>query len=130
LALALSSSDVTEALNQEPLHITGLKAGNYKLAIDGTPAGSWSDAQLAQGVNLAVLDTPMSKQAEEVRELTVKRINIHQDRWRVLQVPLHDMNISDLNGALTALDNIEEEVVQQQWAAAQPKPHTFQLSPE
>jgi hypothetical protein len=72
----------------------------------------------------------MSKQAEEVRELTVKRINIHQDRWRVLQVPLHDMNISDLNGALTALDNIEEEVVQQQWAAAQPKPHTFQLSPE
>lgn len=130
VALVLRSSDATEALNQEPLRITGLKAGNYKLAIDGASVGSWSDAQLAQGINLADLDTPMSKQANDVRELTVKRINIHQDRWRVLQVPLHDMNISDLNGALTALDNIEEEVVQQQWAAAQPKPHTFQLSPE
>lgn len=130
LALVLRSSDVTESLNQEPLRITGLKAGKYKLRIDGAPIGAWSDAQLAQGVNLAILDTPMSKQAEEVRGLTMKRINIHQDRWRVLQVPLHDMNIPDLNGALTALDNIEEEVAQQQWAAAQPKPHTFQLTPE
>ncbi len=130
LALALRSSDVTDTLNQEPLRVTGLKHGSYKLAIDGTPAGSWNDAQLAQGVNLAVLDTPMSKQSAQVRDLTVKHINIHEDRWRELQVALHDMNIPNLDGALAVLDSIEEEVVQRQWAAAQPKPHTFELTPE
>jgi lysophospholipase L1-like esterase len=129
LALAIHSSDVTEALNQEILTINGLASGSYKLTIDGETAGTWNQAELAHGVNLAVLDTPMSRQAMEVRDLTVKRIDVHQQRWRTLQVPLQNMNIEHLPETLKALDSVEAEVIRRQRAAAQPRPHAFQLKP-
>ncbi|MGA8030625.1 MAG: SGNH/GDSL hydrolase family protein [Bryobacteraceae bacterium] len=127
--LAIRSSDVTEALNREPLRITGLQPGNYKLTIDGELAGTWSAAELDRGVNLAVLKTPMSEQAMEVRALTVRHIDIHQFRWRTLQVPLQDSDLQHLNDALKALDAVEAEVVAHQRSAAQPRPHVFQLVP-
>lgn len=129
VALAIRSSNVTEALNQEPLHVRGLKSGRYKLTIDGETAGVWSDAELAAGVNLAVLDTPMSKQAMGVRDLTARHIEIHQFRWRVLQVPLGALEIHNLNESMKNLDAIEAEVVAKQRESAQPRPHVYQLSP-
>ncbi len=85
-------------------------------------------AELASGVNLAVLDTPMSRQAMDVRDLTVKRIDVHQQRWRALQVPLQNLDIEHLQEALKALDSVEAEVITRQRAAAQPRPHAFQLA--
>jgi lysophospholipase L1-like esterase len=128
LALAIGSSDVTEALNQEIVRINGLANGRYKLTIDGETAGTWSGTELARGVNLAVLDTPMSRQAMDVRDLTVKRIDVHQQRWRALQVPLQNLDIEHLPEALKTLDSVEAEVIIRQRAAAQPRPHTFQLA--
>jgi hypothetical protein len=128
LALAIHSSDVTEALNQQILRVNGLANGSYNLTIDGETAGTWNQAELAHGVNLAVLDTPMSRQAMEVRDLTVKRIDVHQQRWRTLQVPLQNLNIEHLPETLKALDSIEAEVITRQRAAAQPRPHAFQLT--
>ncbi|HMJ63015.1 MAG TPA: SGNH/GDSL hydrolase family protein, partial [Bryobacteraceae bacterium] len=128
LALAIRSSDVTEALNQEIVRVNGLASGRYKLTIDGETAGTWSETELAHGVNLAVLDTPMSSQAMEVRDLTVKRIDVHQQRWRALQVPLQDLDIAHLPDALKALDSVEAEVITRQRARAQPRPHAFQLA--
>lgn len=133
LALAIGSSDVTEALNQQIVRVTGLASGglasgSYKLTIDGETAGTWSATELARGVNLAALDTPMSRQAMEVRDLTVKRIDVHQQRWRVLQVPLQNLDIEHLPEALKALDSVEAEVITRQRAAAQPRPHTFELA--
>ena len=69
---------MTEALNEEPLKVTGLAVGRYKLTIDSDEVGTFSEAELAQGVNLAILDTPMSKQAMNVRDLTQKRLDVHQ----------------------------------------------------
>ncbi len=129
VALAIRSSNVTETLNQEPLRVRGLKSGRYKLTIDGEVAGVWSDAELAAGVNLAVLDTPMSKQAMGVRDLTARHIEIHQFRWRVLQVPLGALEIHNLNESMKNLDAIEAEVVAKQRESAQPRPHVYQLSP-
>jgi len=128
LALAISSSDVTEALNQQILRVNGLASGSYKLTIDGKTAGTWSGTELANGVNLAVLDTPMSSQAMEVRDLTVKRIDVHQQRWRALQIPLQNLDIAHLPDALKTLDSVEAEVITRQRAAAQPRPHAFQLA--
>jgi len=128
LALAIGSSDVTEALNQQIVRVNGLVNGNYKLAIDGETAGTWSGTELARGINLAVLDTPMSRQAMDVRDLTVKRIDVHQQRWRALQVPLQNLDIEHLPEALKALDSVEAEVITRQRAAAQPRPHAFQLA--
>lgn len=128
LALAIRSSDVTQALNQQPLRVTGLKPGNYKLTIDGQPIGTWPDTELARGVNLAVLDTPMSKQAMEVRDWTVRHIDIHQFRWRTLQVPLQGAGITEAGQAIKDLDATEAQVVKKQHEAAQPKPHVYELT--
>jgi hypothetical protein len=127
LALAIHSSDVTDALNQQILRVDGLTSGRYILTIDGAPVGTWSSAELARGLNLAVLDTPMARQAMDVRDLTVKRIDIHQQRWRALQVPLKDLNMEHLAEALKVLDSVETELIAHQRAAAQPRPHDFQL---
>src|SRR5205823_8692264 len=71
VALAVKSSDFLQALDQETLKVTGLSAANFNLKIDGEEAGSFSREQLAEGINLATLPTPMAKQAAEVHKLTL-----------------------------------------------------------
>jgi lysophospholipase L1-like esterase len=128
LTLAIRSSDVTEALNQELLRITGLAPGKYSLSIDGQTIGAWSDAELSQGVNLALLATPMSRQAMEVRDLTVKHIDAHQARWRTVQVPDQNLDLEHFDDSLKALDALEAELIARQREAARPRPHVFQLT--
>jgi len=129
LALAIQSSDVTEALNQEPLVVTGLAPGRYKVTIDGETAGTWSAEELARGINLAVLDTPMARQAMEVRGLTSQHMDLHQIRWRTIQVPLQIFDSPYYYQALKSLDGLESEAVARQHAAAQPRPHVYQIVP-
>lgn len=126
--LAIRSSDVTESLNEEPLKVLGLTPGRYQLTIDGEPVGTYSEAELAQGVNLAILNTPMSKQAMTVRDLTQKRLDVHQQRWRTLQVPMSGLDLLHLDEAMKALDTLDVELTARQRQAAQPLPHKFQVS--
>jgi hypothetical protein len=127
IALALKSSDITEALNEQPLRVTGLAEGRYKLTIDGSAVGTWNGPELAQGVNLALLDTPMARQAVEARDLTIRRIDIHQQRWRSFQVPLEKFNLESLDRSLKDLDSLDAEVAARQHAAVQPRSHSFEL---
>lgn len=127
--LVIHSSDVTEALNQEPLRVTGLKPGNYTLLIDGTNVGNFSSADFANGVNLALLNTPMSQQANEVYQLTIAHATIHNDRWRNIQVPLAKYSLPQTKTAMDSLDQLEAAVVAKQRETAQPRAHTFQLVP-
>lgn len=50
-------------LEQETLQITGLAGRQYLLIIDDQQIGTFNEAQLGEGINLAVLTTPMAKQA-------------------------------------------------------------------
>ncbi|HXE13769.1 MAG TPA: SGNH/GDSL hydrolase family protein [Bryobacteraceae bacterium] len=127
--LVIHSSDVTEALNQEPLRVTGLKPGSYTLLIDGTNIGNFSSADLASGVNLALLNTPMSQQANEVYQLTIDHATIHNDRWRNIQVPLAKYSLPQAKAAMDSLDQLEAALVAKQRETAQPRAHTFQLVP-
>ena len=129
LALSIRSSDVTAALNQQTLQIQNLSPGRYKLSIDSQPTGEWSDAELAQGVNLAVLDTPMSRQAMTVRDLTTKRLDVHQQRFHTLQAQLQSLDLQHLDETLKALDTLDNEIISRQRDTAQPRPHVFQLAP-
>ena len=133
VALAVNSSDFFQALDEQPLKITGLKGEKYKLAIDGTAVGEFSKEQLADGVNLATLPTPMAKQAMEVHKLTLQHNNAHFTRWRQVQVPLASFKSDRIQTAtkdlMAALDDEESSLVQQQRAAAQPVEHRFDLSP-
>jgi len=134
VALAVESSDFLQALNEQTLKATGLSAANYVLKIDGDEVGTFTREQLAEGINLATLPTPMAKQAADVHKLTLQHNNIHFQRWRQVQVPLADNKTPKVQSAvkdlMTALDEEEAGVVKQQRAAAQPKPHQFQLVPK
>ncbi len=133
IALVMKSSDFTDALDQEPLTVTGLKPGvSYTLKIDGADAGDFTAEQLAQGINLATLPTPMSQQARQVTKLVSQHNDQHATRWRTIQVPLEDHKSPAIQQALppllAALDAEEDVTVAQEHDAAQPVPHHYELS--
>jgi lysophospholipase L1-like esterase len=128
--LALKASDFMDALNRETLRVTGLSAASYVLKIDGSSVGTFKRDQLAQGINLAALPTPMAKQAVKVHILTLKRGEVHEFRWKQLQVPLQEDGLGMLPGALASLDTLEEEIGARRKEAAQPLLRAYELIPE
>ena len=130
LALAIQCSDVVEALDQQPLKVTGLTADRYALKIDSEDVGVFTRPQLEEGLNLAVLLTAMAKQALSVHELTLRHNQIHFARWRELQVPLENQQSPHLQPALDTLDKLEAEIIAKQRATAQPKPRNYELIPQ
>ena len=127
ISLAIQSTDLATALNNEPLVVTGLHNGVYVLRIDGDEIGTYTNEQLAKGVNLGSLKTPMSEQAMQVYHLATQHVDLHWDRWRHVQVPLAHDNPSDLEPALLKLDALEQYVVEKERKAAQPKEHSFSI---
>jgi lysophospholipase L1-like esterase len=121
------ASDLMSSLNDEALRIRNLEPGDYVLSIDGDPIGTFTDRQLGNAINLAELETPMSKQAADVMILAYYRDNIHFASWRVVQVSLEKYRFKDKFPAMQTLDALEEEVVAAQRTAAQPKPHRYEL---
>jgi len=132
VALALRASDFVEAMDQEPLKVTGLTAARYTLKMDGEAVGTFSKEEWAKGVNLATLATPMAKQAAAVHDLTLRHNVVHFARWRLVGVNLDSLTLppAHLQAAVDALDTLEVDVVAQQRAAAQPKSHRYDLVPE
>jgi len=132
MALALRASDFVEALDQEPLKVTGLTAARYTLKIDDETVGAFTKEEWAKGVNLATLPTPMAKQAAAVHDLTLRHNVVHFARWRMAGVNLDNIVIpaAHLQAADDSLDVLEADVIAQQRAAAQPKSHRYELAPE
>ncbi len=130
LKLALQSSDFLQALDWQPLKVVGLKGQRYQLKIDGEEVGTFSGQQLAEGVNLSDLSTPMAKQAQAVHDLTLKHNNIHALRWRELQVSLAQQPLPHVSQAIEALDQVDADLVALQREAAQPKLHRYELLPQ
>lgn len=127
-ALVIRSSDLIQALDQEQLRVTGLTPGRYTLKIDGEEVGAFSNEDLSAGINLAVLATPMLKQAQAVRELTAKHIDLHGVGTYILQVPFQADPLPHLEEGLQMLDTLEAEIIRRQHTTAQPKPHHYELS--
>ena len=133
VALVLKSSDFADALDQEPLQVLGLKpAARYTLTIDGQETGDFTSEQLAAGINLATLPTPMARQARRVMGLTSRHNDQHYTRWRTIQVPLQDHKtpavLAALPPLLAALDTEEAATVAERHEAAQPVPHHYALT--
>jgi len=129
VALSVGSSDFIEALDQEQLKVTGLASTRYALKIDGEKVGDFTKEELQKGINLATLPTPMAKQAAKVHDLTLKHNDIHFARWRDVQVTLQDYKFAREQAAVDALDKLEDQIVEQQRATAQPKPRHYELGP-
>jgi lysophospholipase L1-like esterase len=126
-ALVVRSSNVAQDLNDEALRVTGLKSGVYSLKIDGTTVGTFNNDELKRGINLALLDTPMSEQAKEVYDLTVSHCDVHNSRWRTVQVPLAKYDLPEAQPAMQAADALETAILQKRRETAKLKPHKFEL---
>ncbi|MGA3188650.1 MAG: SGNH/GDSL hydrolase family protein [Bryobacteraceae bacterium] len=128
IALAVRYSDFTDALNRETLTVTGLSAGNYRLQIDEDAVGVFDARQLAKGVNLAILKTPMSRQAKTVLDLTYRHNHLRFARMMMVENALKEYHPAKLDATLDAMDSLEEEVISLQRAAAIPKAHRYRLA--
>jgi lysophospholipase L1-like esterase len=129
-SLVLHSSDFIQALDQETLRVTGLKGERYTLKIDDQNIGTFTSAQLAGGINLAELSTPMSQQAMTVETMCEKHNTIHFVRWRSIQVPFAGLYAPRLQQSLDDLNMLDSELVEQERAAAVPKTHAYELTPQ
>jgi hypothetical protein len=131
MALAVDSSSFIPSLDQETLQVTGLGAQRYALRIDGKEVGAFTSEELAKGINLATLPTPMAKQAMDVHKLTLQHNDMHFKRWRQVQVPLANeksVRVQKAVGELmSALDEEEVDVIKKQRTAAQPVSHQYEL---
>lgn len=128
VGLVIKSSDISDALNQEPMRVSGLRTGVYSVRVDGSSIGTFTNDQLAAGINLALLKTPMTEQAMSVYQFTTQHGDLHYDRWRHVQVPFGSTTAG--TDAMAKLDALEDTVVEQQHAAAIPKQHTFEVVAE
>ena len=71
---------LTEKFNQETIRISGLAEGRYDLAFDGAKVGSFTAAEFAKGVNVALLDTPNQKRAQETASLVAALVASESNR--------------------------------------------------
>jgi hypothetical protein len=126
--MTIKLSDVIESLNQQVLKVNGLQARRYALRIDGEEVGSWTKEELAAGINLATVSTPMLKQSLAVHALTLQHNRIHFVRWREVQVPFAAGQQSSMTvRSIAALDALEAGLIRKQRAFAQPRAHRYEL---
>jgi hypothetical protein len=74
---ALKLIPFTDEFNQETLQVKGLKPNQYALKIDGKTIGTYTGADLGQGINLALIKTtPQYQQALAI-------MHINEERWEI-----------------------------------------------
>ncbi len=128
--LALASSDFLDALDRQIVKVSNLTAAEYTLKIDGQDVGTFTKEQLAAGVNLGGMKTPMWQQARQVLDHIRTHNDAHNVRWRVLSEATYGEYEAAYQEAHQAIGRLEAEVVKKIHATAQPKPHRFELSPK
>jgi lysophospholipase L1-like esterase len=127
---ALHNSDVVKILDQETLRVTGLAAGKYRLQIDGQTAGVFDSEEMAKGINLGLLPTPMVEQAVAVQVHAFKHNYLHLARWRMVEDAFKDDHLAAMRPAADTLNTLEDQAIELERATAQPKPHHYQLTAE
>jgi lysophospholipase L1-like esterase len=130
VSVAAYSSDFIPAIDDQPLRVINLKAGDYTLRIDGQEITTYPADQFARGINLSALKTPMLEQAIQVLKLTKQHIDLHVSRLRLVQVPLAQDGLPHYKAAISDLDALEREVIARQHATAQPRPHFYEIVPK
>jgi hypothetical protein len=114
-----------ESLDGQPLVVTGL-SGRFELKIEGQSVGTFSDAELAKGVNLALRGTPMRWQAYAVKWSVAGGHEAQRVRRELLVGAAKDPSLQAVADALAARD---EAVQKQRSADAMPKLRRYDLRP-
>lgn len=130
IALVFSTAPVvSQVLGSQTLRITGLKGASYDLMIDGAKSGTYSAAELASGVDLTKVKTPMNQQAAELEILTQRRRELTYYLWRQVEVGLQKLPSKSRDEALAAMGRLEDDIIRRQHEMAKPKRHEFELKP-
>jgi lysophospholipase L1-like esterase len=112
-----------ESLDREPLTVTGL-AGQFELRIDGQRVGTFTDAELAKGVNLARYRTPMRGQAYLVKWSVGGGHERQRVRRDLLVAAAKDPS---LQATAESLAQHDEAAQKQRSEAAIPRPQRYEL---
>jgi lysophospholipase L1-like esterase len=123
-ALAFQAAKFNELFDQEMLLVQGLAEGNYELQIDEKVIGHWSSAELAKGVNLASVDTPMLLQSRLVALDTQEKNEIENIHFLLL-AEAKDAEKAD---TLKRLEAALKQAVERQRKDAQPVPHRYLIA--
>jgi lysophospholipase L1-like esterase len=113
-----------ESLDRQPLVVTGLPAGRFELTIDGQSVGTFTDAELAGGVNLARLGTPMRRQAYQVKWSIAASHERQRVRRSLLVAAAKDPLLKATVDVLAAQDETAQEARREQ---AAPRPRKVEL---
>ncbi len=124
-ALLMELTDIQQALSQEPLRVTGLASGQYKLTIDDTVIGTFAASALASGINLADYATPMLRQAQRVGWLVRDRDEAH---YIHLRMRVRNADTGAQSGQGDRLEAFENSLEDSIYETAVPKPHLFTLT--
>jgi len=131
IALADRAAGLSSRLNRETLKVSGLAGGRYSLQIDGVAVGTFAAGDLAAGLNLALLNTPMTRQADAVLLLALKHNRLHTVRWRAVEVGTAEITTEPVNKLrgqlLDEMDAEEGDLVRDERARAQPVTHHYEL---
>jgi hypothetical protein len=126
MQLVLKISDLS-SMDQQLLIVNGLSAPRYTLQIDAKKVASFTREQLASGVNLALISTPMESQAKGVDGIELKRTRLDEARFILC---IEDPKAANEDDAGKAIEAKDAALAEEQRKAALPKPHRFELIPE
>jgi hypothetical protein len=122
--LAQEAGAEIESLDQQPLVVTGLASGRFELKVDGQSVSTFSDAELATGVNLARFNTPMRWQAYTVGWSAGEGHELQRLRRRLLVGAGKDPSLEVTADALAVVD---EAAQKQRSLDAVPRPRRYEL---
>lgn len=132
--IVVNDMQMYQQLDREMLKVTGLSSDSYTLKIDGDTVGTFSNQQLAHGINLARYQTPMMDQADKLVGEIWRQEDLRFDAWRGIQVPLRD---DDSPGVQESINNLIAILYRQDFAMdatehsmAAPVPHHYELIPQ
>jgi lysophospholipase L1-like esterase len=125
IQLVLANSSLA-AMDQQLLRIDNLSAKQYTLNIDDHVVGAFTREQLASGVNLALLSTPMESQAKGVDGIEEKRARLD---YAAFNIAIEDPKVDGEAEAAKVIRVKDAALVEEQRKAAEPKPHRFELAP-
>lgn len=123
--LLLDLSDIEKQLDQEPLRVTNLAAGRYRLTIDTSVIGTFSAEELAAGINLADFATPMFHQAQRVGWLVRDRDEAH---YIHLRMRVRSADTGTQGGGSDVMQAFEDSLADSIHTEAQPQPHVYTLN--
>ncbi len=82
--------DLTNEINRYMFKVSGLSKGNWRLKVQNTVIGTFSNEALAAGVNLATYDGPWMQMGKSVNAISQAQEDFYLNNWRISRDQLPD----------------------------------------